>query len=423
MDATSLDTSVSDTSVALDTSIELDSSVSFDASGTSLGGDASAPDASELDAAMPMDGSVAGYVYGDFEGPACDVTGSTTSFTVRLAAVPSASVTIPVGIVGAPATVAPFTLTFTTETWAQPQRITIAASGADVSADTPYTVLLGTPTTADPIYASQDPEDVALTLCDHGNDAVLVRASGGGALTLPLETDKSGEQARFEVVLAAAPSAEVRVALAASIDDQVAFATSALVFDTTTWNVPQTVTLSGLLDASPTTITSLTLTLTPTSDDFGYAALAPIELHVRNREVRTNVALDRSVTLESCSGLCTLWYDEDEIVDGSLERAAALISATPSPTFVIDLGKVYTNPIITVNCLEGPFQVGNVSGAVARPPLGVASTGASTGVPYTMLTPVQVQRGVRYVRLSGMPVGGLHGVACLEVTVMAHPLD
>lgn len=105
----------------------------------------------------------------------------TTTFTVRLSALPTADVTVPVATSDATeGTVAPASLTFTALDWNVPQ--TVSVMGVDdalFDGDQDYSVAFGAMTSADPGYNGTDAADFALrNMDDDGLAKGSVRGNG-----------------------------------------------------------------------------------------------------------------------------------------------------------------------------------------------------------------------------------------------------
>lgn len=170
--------------------------------------------------------------------------GDTANVLVSLDTPPAAPVTLPVTVT--PATevsVHPDRLVFTPETWNLPQTLTLVGlDDATVDGPVPFTLQIGPPQSDDPDYAALQP--VLRSGLNLDND-------GGGFEVLPLEglvTDETGREASFTVRLSTPPAAAVRLPLTAQPVTEVAITPAELLFDATSWNIPQTVTVRGLDD-------------------------------------------------------------------------------------------------------------------------------------------------------------------------------
>jgi Domain of unknown function (DUF4347)/Bacterial Ig domain/SMP-30/Gluconolactonase/LRE-like region len=157
--------------------------------------------------------------------------------------------------------------------------------------------------------------------------------------TSSLVTRSNGGQASFQIVLRSPPSADVVFSLASSRPNQGNLSATTLTFTAANWNVPQTVTVTGLDDAIANGDQSYQINATVTSSDSDYASLTINPIPVLNREVvvanRPPIASDDSyVTNEDAPltvpGPGVLGNDSDP--DG--DALQATLSTNPSHGFV-----------------------------------------------------------------------------------------
>src|SRR4030095_1610102 len=167
--------------------------------------------------------------------------GGTASFTVVLESQPTADVAIPVasrdaaegGVDATP-------LTFTAADWNVPQTVTVTGADDPVDdGDIAYSITLGAPVSADPIYAALDPADVAVSTTDDDAAGIDVTPVAG------LGTTEAGGSASFSVVLKSEPTADVVIPVASTDPTEGAVSAASLTCTATDWNVPQTVTVTG----------------------------------------------------------------------------------------------------------------------------------------------------------------------------------
>src|SRR6185436_3105784 len=134
-------------------------------------------------------------------------------------------------------------LTFTAADWNLSQTVTV--TGADdhvVDGAIAYTILTGAAVSTDPVYAGMDAADVAVTNADDDVAGIVVTPVAG------LVTDESGLAASFTVVLQSQPVADVTIALSSSDPSEGAVAPASVTFTAANWNLPQTVTITGVDD-------------------------------------------------------------------------------------------------------------------------------------------------------------------------------
>lgn len=170
--------------------------------------------------------------------------GASDSFQVRLLAQPSANVTIPLASGDATeVSVSPLTLTFTTANWASLQTVTVTGvDDVEEDGDVSFTVDVGAATSLDTTYDAIDSDDVTGTNRDDELAAINIFPAAG------IVTSEAGGTATFNVVLQAAPTADVMVAIDSSDATEGTVSASSVVFSSSNWNVPQVVTVTGMDD-------------------------------------------------------------------------------------------------------------------------------------------------------------------------------
>lgn len=173
--------------------------------------------------------------------------GGAAQFTVVLSAVPTANVTIPLS--SSDTTEGTLTVTqlvFTPANALTPQVVTV--TGVDdgfVDGDVAYTIVTGAGTSGDPAFNGVNPSDVAATNQDNEGPARIVVSPA------QITTTEAGGSAQVTVVLSAQPTASVTIALASSDPTEGSLSVAQVVFTPQNWNVPQTVTVTGVNDFEP----------------------------------------------------------------------------------------------------------------------------------------------------------------------------
>ena len=169
--------------------------------------------------------------------------GGTASFTVTLNVASTATVTIPVSSSNpAEGTVAPPSLVFTVGgSLTQPVQVT-GRDDPSVDGDIPYTIVLAAATSTDPVFNGADAPDVSATNTDNDSAGISVGPLQG------LFTTEFGNSDSFTAVLNSQPQFDVSIALASSDTTEGTVAPASLTFTPANWNVPQTVTLTGVDD-------------------------------------------------------------------------------------------------------------------------------------------------------------------------------
>src|SRR5262249_41224209 len=139
--------------------------------------------------------------------------------------------------------VSPASLTFTPANWNVPQTVTVTGVDDPVDdGDIAYTVITNA-TRAGPVYNGLNPADVSDTNNNDDTAGFTVTPTSG------LTTTEAGGTATFTVALNSQPTANVSVGLSSSDPTEGTVSPASLTFTPATWNVAQTVTVTGVDDA------------------------------------------------------------------------------------------------------------------------------------------------------------------------------
>ena len=232
-------------------------------------------------AVVNNDNDVAGITVAPASGLATTESGGTAAFTVKLNSQPAANVTIALSSSDTTeGTVAPASLTFTSENWNTPQTVTV--TGVDdqaVDGNVPYTIVTAAAVSTDASYNGQNPSDAAVVNSDNDVAGITVTPASG------LATTESGGIATFTVKLNTQPTANVMIALSSSDTTEGTVSAASLTFTSENWNTPQTVTVTGVDDQAvdgnvPYTI----VTAAAVSTDASYNGQNPSDAAVVNSD-------------------------------------------------------------------------------------------------------------------------------------------
>jgi large repetitive protein len=205
--------------------------------------------------------------------------GGVTIFTVVLQSQPTATVVVPLSSSDTTeGTVSPASLTFTAANWNSPQFVTV--TGVDDAlrdGNQPYSIVTAPATSTDPLYNGLDAADPAITNVDNDSPGIIITPTSG------LQTSEGGSTATFTIVLAAVPTASVVLSLSSSDITEGTMTPGSVTFTTANWNVPQTITVSGiddvLVDGNQP---YLIVTAPAASADPGYSGLDPADVSCTN---------------------------------------------------------------------------------------------------------------------------------------------
>ena len=165
--------------------------------------------------------------------------GGSGSYTVALVTQPDAAVTVTASVPeGTDVEVSPQRLTFTADTWSEPQEVTVrAAEDADADVEVEVTVSHA----VNGYGAVSVAAAVAVTVQELDTAGVAVSPTG---LTVP-----EGGSGSYTVVLESEPAATVTVAATVPAGTDVTVSPESLTFTADDWSSPQTVTVSAAEDA------------------------------------------------------------------------------------------------------------------------------------------------------------------------------
>ncbi|MCU0546364.1 MAG: DUF4347 domain-containing protein [Oscillatoriaceae cyanobacterium Prado104] len=207
--------------------------------------------------------------------------GGTATFTVALNSQPTAPVTI--GLTSsnpAEGTVSTNNLTFDPANWNIPQTVTV--TGADDSAadgTKTYTIITAPAVSTDTDYNNLNADDVTVTNTDNETPGITINPTAG------LVTTESGGTANFSAVLNTLPTAPVTIALTSSNTAVGTVSTNSLTFTPANWNLPQTVTVTGVDDRTAGgSGTYQIITAPATSNDPNYSSLNPPDVSLTNTD-------------------------------------------------------------------------------------------------------------------------------------------
>ena len=185
--------------------------------------------------------------------------GDDASYTVKLAAAPSSTVTVTVtGHSGTDLTLDTTSLTFTTSTWDDAQTVTVTAGeDDDTEEDTATLAHEASGGGYDNVEA-----DLAVTVTDNDTAGLVLSPTS-------LEVDE-GDDASYTVKLATEPTGTVTVTVSGHSGTDLTLDTTSLTFTTSTWDTAQTVTVTAGEDDDTANDTA---TLTHAASGGGYGAV------------------------------------------------------------------------------------------------------------------------------------------------------
>src|SRR5262249_16742522 len=171
-------------------------------------------------------------------------------------------------------------VTFTAANWNVAQTVTVTGvDDAVQDGNIGYSVVTAAATSTDPNYSGRNPADVAVTNNDNDVAGITVAPTAG------LVTGEWGSTATFTVVLNTQPVANVTIPVTSTDLTEGTVAPASLTFTAANWNVPQTVTVTGLDD--PAKDRTITFNIPPgaaTSADPNYSGINPADVRVTHQD-------------------------------------------------------------------------------------------------------------------------------------------
>ncbi|HJT75855.1 MAG TPA: Ig-like domain repeat protein, partial [Gemmataceae bacterium] len=248
--------------------------------------------------------------------------GGAATFSVVLDSQPAANVTVPV-LSSNPVegTVSTAVLTFTPSDWNVPQPVTVTGQNDFLPGNARYTISTGPAISTDPAYVGIDPADVSVTNVGPPAPGVTVSPTAG------LETTEAGGSASFTIVLNTQPTGSVVIPISSSNTSAGTVSTPSVTFTPSSWNVAQTVTVTGADDHVVNGDTGYTIITGPAqSTDLRYNGIDPPDVSVTNQE--EDVA---GVVVAPASGLVTTEL-------GGTAQFTVQLSSAPTAPVMIALG-------------------------------------------------------------------------------------
>ena len=187
--------------------------------------------------------------------------GATDSFTLVLDTEPTDSVVISLTS-SVDVTSTPSSITFTTGNWSTPQTITVSAVNDDLDEDTENATIDFVVVSTDSDYDARPISQLTIPVTD--NDTAGVTLSE----TTATVAEDSGTDT-YTVVLNSQPTSTVTISLTETSAD-FSISTSTLIFTTSNWDTPQTITITAISDSSVEGTETANITHSASSSDTDY---------------------------------------------------------------------------------------------------------------------------------------------------------
>lgn len=307
---------------------------------------------------------VAGFTVTPNAGLVTTDVGGSATFTVDLTSQPTAPVVIQVfsnntnrGVVSTSR------LIFDATNWNVPQTVTVTGVDSDIRDAGPYTILLAPAISADPVYRGLQPSPVSVTNLEGDFFGALVKPVTG------LVTTEAGGTATFRVVLTNWPAADVTIPVASSNPQAGVVSTSALTFTSSNWNVPQTVTVTGVDDHMVTGNVAYRVVLGPMiSADANYDRVVLPSVRLINQEMDVaGIRVTPTVGLQTTSAGGTASFQMVLTSQPSTNVLIGLTSSNPQAGTVSQSAVLFTPAnwnvaqTVTVTAQSAPAAGGSQS--------------------------------------------------------------
>lgn len=254
-----------------------------------------------------LDNEVAGVTVTPISGLVTTETGGSATFDVVLNVAPSADVSIDFASSNpTEGSASPATLTFTTSNWNVPQTVTVTGADDFVDdSDTGYSIVTSATMSASAAYDGIPVADVSVTNTDNDVASIVVMPTSG------LTTTEAGGTAVFSVVLTSEPTSNLHIDYTVTDLTEGTVSGTGLEFDSSNWNVPQTITITGVDDAFDDGNKTYTVAASATfTGDASYIALVASDVSVTNTDDDTAsvVVQQTGTTTSENGGSVTIWF-------------------------------------------------------------------------------------------------------------------
>ena len=244
------------------------------------------------------------------EGTTVTENGASDTIGVALSAEPLSNVVIDLALTGTDvASISATQLTFTPANWNDEQSVTVTAVDnmvVDGERSTEFAATVNV-TDSDPAFASAVAATVDVTVSDDEIAGITILETDGSTIV-----DESGSTDTIEVALDAQPQTDVILSVTSANTNEVTLDPAQLTFTAANWNVPQTVTFTGVDDTSADgdQVTAITLSVAANSDA-AFLTLEDSEIQATNTDLTASFLLDideDSAALALSDGILAIRY-------------------------------------------------------------------------------------------------------------------
>ena len=297
------------------------------------------------------DDDSAGILVSPISGPTTE-GGDTATFTVALTSRPSDDVTL--SLVSSDTTegdISATSLIFTAVNWNAPQTVTVTGADDQIAdGNQTYVINFTSVVSNDLAYATLSPSGVTVVNTDNDSAGVTVSAISG-------PTTEAGGTATFTVQLNSQPTAVVQISPESTDTNEGTVSPGTLSFTSATWNVPQTITITGQDDVLVDGNQPYAIQFQPNvTSDVAYAAISIPPVPVINVDNDT-----AGVTVSQMSGPVS----EDQVT----ATFTVVLNSQPSADVTISMsssdtgeGTISTGSLVFTNANWNAPQTVTVTG-------------------------------------------------------------
>ncbi|MEI6194060.1 MAG: DNRLRE domain-containing protein, partial [Verrucomicrobiota bacterium] len=289
--------------------------------------------------------------------------GLTATFNVQLDLAPTNDVVINLSSSNpSEGIVSTNSLTFNATNWNIPQPVTVTGQDdALTDGNIAYSIILAPISSADLRYDGLNPDDVSVINVDDETYGITVTPTSG------LTTTEAGGTAQFSVFLNRAPSADVTLGLSSDTVTEGLPTVSSLIFNSTNWNVPQIVTVTGVADFRKDGNKAYKIiTAAATSADANYNGINPADVSLVNIDT-DNPGINYSVpnpltVIEGGTTNYSIVLATQPDTNVNINVTCDTTIATVSPAAIIFTPANWNTPqVVTVYGVDNLIADGNVS--------------------------------------------------------------
>lgn len=331
------------------------------------------------------DNDVAGITVTPTTGLQTSEAGGQATFTIVLTSQPSDEVTLSLtsddiseGIVS------PSSITFTNANWNVAQTITVTGvDGPQADGDITYHITTGIATSSDSNFNGIDPSDVTVINFDNDVAGIFVNPTS-------VTTTEAGGTATFSVVLNTQPVADVTIGLTSNNTYEGTLSVSSITFTDANWNLPQTITISGVNDDVDDGNVLYTITGITSSTDGNYEGMSVQDVSVTNTDDDlagiTISTMNGSTSETGTTASFTIVLNSQPIADVTVGLSSNDVSeGTVSPTSVNFTSANWNIPqTVTVTGVNDDVQDGTISYTI------ISGQATSTDPLYNAINPSDV---------------------------------